>query len=359
MSVIKYKKDGKWYTTQYGEQSVPTKLSELSNDVGFITKDDVPECEQKNEVFVQSEEPDNVPDGTLWLNTSKNLPSSNIPAWAKQPEKPTYTAEEVGALAIDTEIPSKTSDLENDSGFITSEALENISGNDTRIYIQDEEPVDAPVGTIWYDTDDELPKDKKLVTEAMMQEYIAESVGNLSADEINCDVEIDGTTHTKVDTALEVLANRSGGGSSEKEWVCLMNTTFEEDTQTFEVTKDINGNDFSVDELFMKIYVVNPHGGGGLVFYLNKAQYPTQLMNQNFFAQRAQSYGTVNIFKKANMWYLGWANSHESTQGGWSVLYHGVPVESAPTITSFRITTTSENSFFAVGSKIEIWGLKA
>lgn len=42
-----------------------------------------------------------------------------VPAWAKNPEKPTYTASEVGALPNTTKIPGKTSDLTNDSGFIT------------------------------------------------------------------------------------------------------------------------------------------------------------------------------------------------------------------------------------------------
>lgn len=42
-----------------------------------------------------------------------------VPDWAKKPEKPTYTASEVGALPAGTKIPSKTSDLTNDSGFIT------------------------------------------------------------------------------------------------------------------------------------------------------------------------------------------------------------------------------------------------
>ena len=42
-----------------------------------------------------------------------------VPDWAKQPEKPSYTAEEVGALPVGTKIPSKTSDLQNDSGFLT------------------------------------------------------------------------------------------------------------------------------------------------------------------------------------------------------------------------------------------------
>ena len=45
-----------------------------------------------------------------------------VPSWAKQSTKPTYTASEVGALPDNTPIPSKTSDLTNDSGFITSES---------------------------------------------------------------------------------------------------------------------------------------------------------------------------------------------------------------------------------------------
>ena len=44
-----------------------------------------------------------------------------VPNWAKQPTKPSYTASEIGALPDDTVIPSKTSDLTNDSGFISTE----------------------------------------------------------------------------------------------------------------------------------------------------------------------------------------------------------------------------------------------
>lgn len=51
-------------------------------------------------------------------DTPTSLPASDVYQWAKQSQKPTYTADEVGALPKDTEIPSKTSDLRNDSGFL-------------------------------------------------------------------------------------------------------------------------------------------------------------------------------------------------------------------------------------------------
>ena len=55
-----------------------------------------------------------------------SLPASDVYQWAKQPNKPTYTAEEVGALPGTTKIPSKTSDLQNDSGFLTE--YQDLSG---------------------------------------------------------------------------------------------------------------------------------------------------------------------------------------------------------------------------------------
>ena len=53
-----------------------------------------------------------------------------VPDWAKQPNKPTYTADEVGALPDTTKIPSKTSDLQNDSGFLTEH--QDLSGYATK-----------------------------------------------------------------------------------------------------------------------------------------------------------------------------------------------------------------------------------
>ena len=52
--------------------------------------------------------------------TDYKLVDSTVPSWAKNSTKPTYTASEVGALPNTTVIPTKTSQLNNDSGFLTS-----------------------------------------------------------------------------------------------------------------------------------------------------------------------------------------------------------------------------------------------
>ena len=65
--------------------------------------------------------------GSTQIDLSNYLQSSDIADWAKQANKPTYTANEVGALPNTTMIPTNTSDLTNDSGFITSTDIPDFS----------------------------------------------------------------------------------------------------------------------------------------------------------------------------------------------------------------------------------------
>lgn len=53
----------------------------------------------------------------------------NKPSWVNGGTKPAYTATEVGALPSTITIPSKTSELDNDSDFIRSGDLKTINGN--------------------------------------------------------------------------------------------------------------------------------------------------------------------------------------------------------------------------------------
>lgn len=61
--------------------------------------------------------------GSTSIDLSNYLQTSDIAAWAKADNKPTYTAAEVDALPNTTVIPSKISDLTNDSGYLTLSTL--------------------------------------------------------------------------------------------------------------------------------------------------------------------------------------------------------------------------------------------
>lgn len=73
-----------------------------------------------------------------------------VPAWAKASNKPSYTAQEVGALPDSTVIPSKTSDLTNDSGYqnaqqVQAAAEEAVSGVLSEVSLFDLAPEVFPV----------------------------------------------------------------------------------------------------------------------------------------------------------------------------------------------------------------------
>ena len=77
--------------------------------------------------------------GVVWdtmgapIDMSLYIKSNELADWVKQQNKPTYTANEVGALPADTKIPSKTSELKNDSGFLTKVPDNYLNGTDTTL----------------------------------------------------------------------------------------------------------------------------------------------------------------------------------------------------------------------------------
>lgn len=79
--------------------------------------------------------------GVVWdtmgapIDMSLYIKSSELSDWVKQQTKPTYTAEEVGALPADTKIPSKTSELQNDSEFLTKIPDNYLSGTDKTLNV--------------------------------------------------------------------------------------------------------------------------------------------------------------------------------------------------------------------------------
>ena len=125
---------------------IPTDVSQLNNDSGYIIGSQVPSNEtdptvpawakSSSKPSYTASEVHALPDTTVIPTTTSQLTNNSgfitgtdvpsnetdptVPSWAKASSKPTYTASEVGALPDTTVIPSATSDLNNDSGFITS-----------------------------------------------------------------------------------------------------------------------------------------------------------------------------------------------------------------------------------------------
>lgn len=99
------------------------RLAESITTKDITTVDEVQSVDNTDRVFVN----DNGSFKQISVsNLMKQAPSGvteeidpTVSEWAKQPTKPSYTANEVGALPVGTKIPTKTSDLTNDSGYLT------------------------------------------------------------------------------------------------------------------------------------------------------------------------------------------------------------------------------------------------
>ena len=88
--------------------------------------------------------------GTVALTS--DIPS--VPSWALQSRKPTYTANEVGALPSTTVIPSKTSDLTNDSGYLTASDIASVmSYKGTKANYAALPSTGNTTGDVWHLTD--------------------------------------------------------------------------------------------------------------------------------------------------------------------------------------------------------------
>lgn len=108
---------------------VPTKTSDLINDSGFITEDDIPPIPEKtsdltnDSGFITEDDIPLIPEKTSDLtNDSGFITSNDIPPI---PEKTSDLINDSGFITSNDipPIPEKTSDLTNDSGFITEDDI--------------------------------------------------------------------------------------------------------------------------------------------------------------------------------------------------------------------------------------------
>lgn len=106
--IIQYNETtNKWENKSLDVPIVPTNVSSFNNDAGYVTETALNEYAKLSETYTKTEINENTVPQTRTIN-NKAL-SSDL----------TLTASDVNALPASTNIPSKTSDLTNDSGFIT------------------------------------------------------------------------------------------------------------------------------------------------------------------------------------------------------------------------------------------------
>ena len=191
-----------------------------------------------------------------------------VPSWAKQPKKPTYTAEEVGALPNTTKIPSKTSDLTNDSGFITGIPNEYVTETElaAKGYL-----TSVPSQ---YVTDSELSAKKYLTS--VPDEYITETELNAKGYLTQHQDLSSYAKKTEVPTKVSQLTNDSGYLTAipseyvteteltAKKYLTSVPSEYVTDT---ELTAKGYATQSSVSQLSEEILDLKENGTGGGAFY--------------------------------------------------------------------------------------------
>lgn len=172
-----------------------------------------------------------------------------VPAWAKAPEKPSYTAEEVGALPVGTEIPvvpTKVTAFDNDAGYLTEH--QDLSG-----YAKSE---DIPTT---------LPNPHKLTfSGAVSAEYDGSEAVEVvipqggggggiplpATAEVGQYFKVSSVDENGIVTAVEAVDAPSGGG---EEWRLIYSATIEEAVARVDIFADSDGNEFYCRKLKARV----------------------------------------------------------------------------------------------------------
>jgi len=111
-------------------ESIPSATSELNNNSGFITSSSVPSASSATPSADTTN--GSVGTGTTWARSDHRHPKSSLYAEASHTHTksqitdfPTFFDGDYNNLTNKPSIPSNTSDLNNDSGFITSNGIIN------------------------------------------------------------------------------------------------------------------------------------------------------------------------------------------------------------------------------------------
>ena len=166
---------------------IPTKTSDLENDSGYITA--IPE-DYKQEVDKAVEESINEAINNITFTET----DPTVPEWAKADTKPSYTADEVGALPATTIIPVVPTEISafiNDTGYLTSIPDEYVTETelDGKGYLTEHQSLEG------------------LATE----EFVTKKISEIPDPDVSAQIELHNTgsaAHNDIRIAVEGLASR-------------------------------------------------------------------------------------------------------------------------------------------------------
>lgn len=121
------------YITANDIPTIPTKTSDLTNDSGYITVDEIPSQTDNNFTDADKNKLDAIESGAeVNVQSDWNVTDTTSDAYiANKPDVYTKTETDtlLSAKADTSDIPTNTSDLTNDSGYLTSSDIKTINGD--------------------------------------------------------------------------------------------------------------------------------------------------------------------------------------------------------------------------------------
>jgi hypothetical protein len=162
---------------------IPVNTSDLINDAGYVTQENIDEL--VGEIPIKTSQLENDAGYITQENLEENV-VNKIPIKTSQLENDSgYITQENLAENVIDKIPIKTSQLENDMGYITEEGFENLLANadlsgliggNGKLHIGDKEPEEKDY--LWIDTS---PKDNKISSKYIeMLDLTTEKLSNLN-----------------------------------------------------------------------------------------------------------------------------------------------------------------------------------
>lgn len=222
-------------------------------------------------------------------------------------------------------------------------------GGNIDYYEQPEAPDDAPVGSLWYDTDEMPPEESGGIS--------------ITGATVGQTVKISAVDENGVPTAWLPTDFPSGGGSG-GEWEKIIDFTISEQVGAFEVSTGIDGNPFELTELIVWFKQA----------VIEKGSYPYfTITTNNGNALPAMNWGVGTSFKT----YGAYVKLHaDGSAHAFSADLNNLPRGAANIeplmnlssvggaianfgngISSFKIH--ANNQLFAVGTRLILYGVRA